>query len=82
MQLPLQKNFLLDTMKITYDEDADAMYIKLIRGKVAKTKEVDPNMMVDYDSKGNILGIEILFVKELMPSILKDMQNIEVEVPA
>jgi len=61
-------------MKITYDPDADAMYIKLKDDKVSKTKEVDENTILDYDQKGNVIGIEILFVKERMPHLLKEVQ--------
>ena len=61
-------------MKISYDEDADALYIKLKEGEVAKTKEVDKNTMLDYDSQENLLGIELLFVKERMPQVLKKVQ--------
>ncbi len=61
-------------MKITYDPDADAMYIYLKEGKSFKTKEVDENTILDYDSKGNVIGIEILFVKERMPQLLKEFR--------
>ena len=45
---------------MTYDPDADAAYIKLGGGTVAETSEVKPGLIVDYDSQGRILGIEIL----------------------
>ena len=55
-------------MEITYDPEADAMYIKLIESEVAETKKIDNNTILDYDDKGNVIGVEILFVKERMPS--------------
>jgi len=55
-------------MKISYDSDADAMYIKLKEERVVKTKEIDDNTILDYDSKGNVIGVELLFVKERIPS--------------
>ncbi len=61
-------------MKISYDEEADALYIKLKEGEVVKTKEVDKNTMLDYDRQGNLLGIELLFIKERMPQVLKKVQ--------
>ena len=61
-------------MKITYDKEADALYIKLKEYAVDKTKEVDKNLIVDYDKAGEIIGIEILFVKERMPRLLNDIQ--------
>ena len=51
-------------MKISYDPDADAMYIELVEREVAKTKEVDDNTIIDLDNEGNVIGVEILFVKE------------------
>lgn len=58
-------------MKIDYDPDADAMNINLRKGEVAKTIELDENVMIDIDKSGEILDIEILFVKERNPEILK-----------
>lgn len=61
-------------MRITYDKEADAMYIRLCEAKVSKTKEIDANTIVDYDEEGNAIGIEILFVRERMPHLLKEVQ--------
>ena len=61
-------------MKITYDPEADAMYIILREGKVSKTKEVDPNTILDYDETGNVIGVELLFVKERIPNLLKEVK--------
>ena len=61
-------------MKITYDSKADAMYIKLKDAKIFKTKEIDSNTIIDYDKDNDVIGIEILFVKERLPSLLKNVQ--------
>lgn len=66
-------------MKITYDNEADALYIKLKESEVHKTKEADENTILDYDRNGNLIGIEILFVKERMPSLLKSLKDVKVE---
>ncbi len=51
-------------MKMTYDKVADAAYIYLDCGtenkKVSKTVEVARNLIVDFGSKGEIIGLEIL----------------------
>ncbi|MBI2410032.1 DUF2283 domain-containing protein [Candidatus Kaiserbacteria bacterium] len=47
-------------MKINYDKIADAIYMTLRKGKVAKTVEMEDRLIVDVDKKGNILGIELL----------------------
>jgi len=55
-------------MKISYDKIADALYIYLRSGKVAKTKKVTSRLLIDMDRKGNVLGIEMLDVSHQIPS--------------
>lgn len=51
-------------MKITYEKKTKSAYVyvmeKIKPGKVKATKKVAPGVYVDYDGKGNMLGIEIL----------------------
>ena len=61
-------------MKISYDKEADAMYIRLREGKVDHTKEIDENTIIDFNKEGQVIGIEILFVKERNPGLLKEFQ--------
>ena len=49
-------------MKITYDKEADAMYVELTDKKFSKCKEIDKNTILDLDEECNVIGIEILFV--------------------
>jgi len=51
-------------MKIKYDQQADAMYIRLRAGTVAESEEVRPGIVFDYDVEGKVLGIEMLDVSE------------------
>jgi uncharacterized protein YuzE len=44
--------------EITYDPEADAVYIALVRGKVERTKEARP-FLYDLDAEGRVVGIEI-----------------------
>ena len=46
-------------IKKTYDPQVDAFYIKCKSGKTAKTEDKG-DYLVDYNTKGNILGYEIL----------------------
>jgi len=45
-------------MKIEYDQQADAMYIRLRAGKVIESEEVRPGVVLDFDAQGQVLGIE------------------------
>jgi|CryBogDrversion2_1035201.scaffolds.fasta_scaffold105456_2 uncharacterized protein YuzE len=47
-------------MKFNYDTIADAAYLNVNKGKVAKTVEMNNGVIVDLGKKGNIIGIEIL----------------------
>ena len=51
-------------MKIEYDRQADAMYIRLRAGTVAQSDEVRPGVVFDFDADGRVLGIEMLDVSE------------------
>ncbi len=55
-------------MEITYDKDADAMYIEFRKGEFAKNKKIDDFTIVDLDKTGNILGIELLDASKRVPA--------------
>jgi uncharacterized protein YuzE len=45
---------------ITYDPDADAAYVTLSDAAVQDSAEVSPGVVLDYDSDGRVVGIELL----------------------
>jgi len=45
---------------IEYDSAADVSYIRIRRDKIADTIELDDNLIVDLNDKGEIVGLEIL----------------------
>lgn len=50
-----------NSMKITYDKKADAMYLYFQKGKkVARTVELADVLLADLDGKGKVIGIEVL----------------------
>ena len=51
-------------MKIEYDQQADAMYIRLRACTAAESDEVRPGVVLDFDSSGRVLGIEMIDVSE------------------
>ncbi len=51
-------------MKITFDREADAVYIEFSSGEFASNKKIDDETIIDLDENGNILGIEILNVSK------------------
>jgi len=55
-------------MEISYDKEADAMYIEFRKGEFAKNKKVDDCTIIDLDKEDKILGIELLDVSNRIPS--------------
>jgi uncharacterized protein YuzE len=51
--------------EITYDPEADAVYIAVGRGKVDRTEETGP-FIYDVDAEGHIVGIEILSASKVL----------------
>lgn len=47
-------------MRMHYSQAADAIYIRLKEDPIHNTDEVTPDITMDYDNKGNVIGIEIL----------------------
>ncbi len=64
-------------MEISYDKEADAMYIEFQKGKFVNNKKIDDFTIVDLDKKGNILGIELLDISKRIP--LKSLSEISVK---
>ena len=54
-------------MEISYDKEADAMYIEFRKGEFAKNKKVDDFTIIDLDKDDKILGIELLEVSTRIP---------------
>ncbi len=54
-------------MEITYDKDADAMYIRFSHAEFAKNKKIDNQTIIDIDEHNQIIGIEILGVSKRIP---------------
>ncbi len=47
-------------MRIEYDADVDALYVRLRIGLTARTLEIDTGTLVDLDETGLALGVEVL----------------------
>jgi uncharacterized protein YuzE len=55
-------------IRTSYDREADAMFVWFGPEGVnsAGTAEVSPGIMLDFDSEGRVIGIEVLDVCERM----------------
>jgi uncharacterized protein YuzE len=63
-------------MKIKYDNQNDAIYVIFSDDKVMESETVDSNVVVDYNSKDEVVAIEVLNIKDSehtidLPFVLK-----------
>ena len=58
-------------MKITYDPQADALYIELRHAQAHDNVDIEAGVSADLDAQGHIVGLEILDAsKRLAPAEL------------
>ncbi|MEE4239692.1 MAG: DUF2283 domain-containing protein [Anderseniella sp.] len=65
-------------MKMHYDQKTDALYLRLDDSKIIESAEVQPGIVLDFDANNQVVGVEILRVKERVPSA--DLKRIEFEL--
>jgi len=64
-------------MKIEYSKKADALYVYFKETYVAKSQDIEEGITLDFDEKGQLIGIEILDAGKRFE--LKDLVNIQIE---
>ena len=64
-------------MKIEYDREVDALYVRLQEKYVARTVEIEEGLNLDLDGSGKLIGLEILDATERYS--LADIFNISTE---
>jgi YD repeat-containing protein len=53
-------------MKVTYDQEVDVLRIVLSNAPIEESDEDKPGVILDYDARGNVVGIEILDASKRM----------------
>ena len=64
-------------MKIEYDREVDALYIRLQDKNVIRTTEIGEGLNVDFDENGKLIGLEVLGASKRYT--LSDIFNISTE---
>ncbi len=54
-------------MKLRIDRKADALYLRLDDSKIIESEEVAPGIIVDFDSRNKVVGVEVLDVSGRSP---------------
>ena len=54
-------------MRLHVDKEADALYLRLDDSKIIESEEVSPGVIVDYNRKNAVVGVEVLYLSKRAP---------------
>ncbi len=54
-------------MRLKYDLNVGALYVRLSDKPVVRTRDVDDNTMIDLDADGEVIGIEVVSITHRWP---------------
>ncbi len=51
-------------MRIKVDNETDALYFRLDENTIVESEEVQPGVILDFDAKNQVVGLEILDISK------------------
>ena len=57
------------TLKISYDPEEDILYIVVKEGSIFDSREIDDDIKLEYDKKGDVAGLEIMNARKNIAQI-------------
>ncbi len=61
-------------MKLEYDQEANAIYVRFSDDRIVESEEVQEGVIFDFDEGGRIVGFELLDARrKLTPAALQSM---------
>lgn len=64
-------------MKLHVDKEADALYLQLDDSKIIESDEVAPGVILDYNDRNEVVGIEMLYLSRRSQAL--DTTVLEIE---
>ena len=55
-------------MRLTVDQKADALYLRLDEDAIVESEEIKPGVVLDFNKAGNVVGVEFLVVSKRIDS--------------
>ena len=65
-------------MRVRFDQQTDALYIRLDEAPVSESQEVAHGLVLDFDSSDRVVGIEVLDVRKRLPKAHLNQIDFEV----
>lgn len=57
------------TMRSHADKEADALYLPLNDSRIIESAEVASGMILDYNEKNEVVGVEMLYLSKRTPNL-------------
>ena len=54
-------------MRLHVDKEADALYLRLDDSKIIESEEIAPGVVVDFNRKNAVVGVEVLHLSRRAP---------------
>jgi len=62
-------------MRLHVDKEADALYLRLDDSKIIESEEVSPGVVLDFNERNQVVGIEMLNLSKRTPNLdLRELQ--------
>ena len=62
-------------MRLHVDKEADALYLRLDDSKIVESEEVSPGVVLDFNERNQVVGIEMLNLSKRTPNLdLREFQ--------
>ncbi len=58
---------------LEFDDEVNALYLKLRRGKVASSEPLAENVILDLDDKEKIIGLELLLPRAVSQKVIAQL---------
>ncbi len=65
-------------MNVQFDQEADALYLRLDDSSIVESEEVSPSVVLDFNADNQVVAVEILGLKDRVP--LANLKQIHFEV--
>ena len=54
----------VQTLKLSVDKQADALYLRLDDSPIVESEEVSPGVVLDYNEASEVVGVELLHLSK------------------
>jgi uncharacterized protein YuzE len=67
--LAIRREISLERRHYGCEHSADALYLRLDDSKIIESEEVAPGVILDYNDKDEVVGVEMLYLSKRTPNL-------------